>query len=257
MALPRALHEQLLIWKLSKKATSSLSRFYIYSVVLDPFLFFLILDRISVGFSLTLSRVFQVIFYILLIINLIGLKKKCDVSILSRYWNYLSFFILYLICVYGVGLLLGFNFIFRNSVLQTDTSTVFAEFLSSASVRPSVEFIIFILTVFHYFWMGPRVVKTKENFQFLCSSFLLLCYFSLVLGLINFFLVYVFDQNLLARHFVEYFHATTSYSGARFQGLAGEPRDAFGQLVVFIVLFYLFTKIHIVRLKNNLQKKDL
>jgi hypothetical protein len=254
LAIPLAFREQLLIWKLSKKATSSVTRFYIYSIVLDPFLFFVIFDRLSVGFSLTLSRGFQVIFYVFLIIHFIGLKKKSDVVVLNKYWDFLFIFIIYLIGIYSVGMLLGFNFIFKNLVSQTDTSTVFAEFLSSSSVRPFIEFFVLILTLFHYFWIGPRVVKTKENFQFLCSSLLLLCYISLTLGLINFISALIFNQNLLPRHIAEYFYDAPSYSGVRFQGLAGEPRDAFGQLVMFIVIFYFFYKIHIVKLKKHLNK---
>lgn len=251
-AIPRAFREQLLIWKLSKKATSSVTRFYIYSIVLDPFLFFLIFDRLSVGFSLSLSRGFQVIFYVSLIINLLRLKKKIDFAALNKYWDFVLIFIIYLVGIYGVGMLVGFNFTYENMFTQSDTRTVFAEFLSSASIRPFIEFFIFILTLFHYFWLGPRVVKTKENFQFFCSSLLLLCYISLTLGLINFISALIFNQNLLPRHLAEYFYDAPSYSGVRFQGLAGEPRDAFGQLVMFIVIFYFLTKINIVKLKKHL-----
>ena len=94
-AIPHAIREQLLVWKFSKKNTETISRFYIYSIVLDPFLFFVIFDRLTFGFSLTLSRLFQVFFYLLLIVNLVGLKRNSDVVILNKYWRLFLIFIIY------------------------------------------------------------------------------------------------------------------------------------------------------------------
>jgi len=253
-AMPRAIREQFRIWKSTKKMTSIGSRLYIYSIVFDPFLFFVIADRLTVGFSLTLSRGIQVIFYSLLIFRFFGLKKKSDVFTLNSYWNFFLIFLVYVFSVYLVSFVLGFNFVLKNSATQTDTSTAFAAFLSGPSVRPFIELFVLIFTISHYFWVGPRILKTKEHFQFLCSSFLLLCYISLALGLISFISALLFGQNLLPRHFVEYLYPEPSYSGVRFQGLAGEPRDAFGQVVMFIVMFYFFTKICVVQLNEATNK---
>ena len=253
-ALPAALQEQVRKWRVRKKSTPLESRLYIYSIVLDPFLFFVILDRLTVGFSLTASRGFQLAFYAVLLLRFVWLKKQFDIPALKKYWDFFLLFLIYSVFVYSLAIFFDFNFILKNQAGETDTSTAFAEFISGAKVRPFIEFFVLLLTAFHYFWFGPRMIKTREHYQFLCSTFLLVCYISLAIGFINFLCALLLGQNLMPRHLVEYLYAEPSFSGARFQGLAGEPRDAFGQLTLFLVVFYFLLKTGTIDLNNNKSK---
>lgn len=250
-ALPKAIREQYAILLATRKATPLASRLYIYSIVFDPFLFFVMLDRLTAGMSITLSRVFQILFYALLFIKFVPIRKISAVRVMNRYWVLFLLFLGYVVAIYCAGLLFGFNFIATNKLTESDAATAFAAALAAPEVRPIVELSTLFLTVFHYFWFGPRMVRTRESYQLLCSSLLLLCYVSLVLGFLNFLAALLFGQNLMPRHLVEYLYSAPSFSGVRFQGLAGEPRDAFGQLVLFLAVFYFLAKVGVVRLSEQ------
>jgi hypothetical protein len=220
-------------WKDSSKHTPIISRLYIYSIIFDPFLFFVLLDRLTVGFSFTLSRFFLFVFYAVLVIKVLRIKKKPSEPIFGAYIKLIGIFFTYAALAGVAAAILDYSFIQRAIETDRDTRSQLAQLLSYPSTRIIVEYLALALTLFHYLFMAPRMILAFEHYKFLIYSFLLLCLLSLFLGFLNFGSAVIFGYNLFPRHFVEYLYADPSFSGARFQGLAGEPRDAVGQLALF------------------------
>jgi len=203
-------------------------------------MFFVIIDRLTAGFSLTLSRLFLVAFYAMLLAGSLRLKKRPNEPSFYVYLKLACIFFAYAALAGAFAVLLDYSFIQRAAATDSDTGTRLAQVLSYPATRVGIEHFTLAFTLFHYFFIGPRMILSVEHYRFLTSSFLLLCLCSLFLGLLSFGSAAIFGQNLLPRHFVEYFYAEPSFSGVRFQGLAGEPRDAVGQLASFgVALMFL------------------
>jgi hypothetical protein len=250
-AFSYAFKEQYQLWLRSRRATSTLTRLYIYSIAFDPFLFFLLADRITLGFSMGLSRLFIITFYLLWFFNMFRLRLFSPLKHLNNFWKIFCIFILYAILLNLLLIATEKSFLSMMVLGGDDTATAFALFLNGTYIRVSMELFILIFVISHYFWVASKIITKTEHFEFLCATFLLLCYVSLLVGLLNIFLAYTFDYNFLPRHLAEYFYEEPSLSGVRFKGLAGEPRDAFGQLVLFLVAFKFMRLIGLVKISTT------
>jgi hypothetical protein len=240
--LPRSVlgmvRSQALQWRALAQSVPLTTRLFCYSVCLEPFLFFLIFDRLTVGFSLTLARTFQLALYAVLAVRGVPASLPASNRGFPSYPRAVGLFMLAFGLVYAVLYLTGSNYILRTVSTESDAANAFAQALSGAGIRPFIEALTLMLTIFHYFWLGPRLVRSRDHLVFLVLTFALLSYVSLAVGFVNFGVATVFGQNLIPRHVAEFFYEVPSYSGARFQGLAGEPRDAFGQLVLFAMVLF-------------------
>ncbi len=225
-------------WRKLAGSVPLTTRLFCYSVCLEPFLFFLIIDRLTAGFSLTLARAFQVTLYVILALRGLSARLPEQNRDFPAYHRFIGAFMGLFSLVFVVIYLTGDSYIYRATTLDSDASNAFASMLSRATVRPFIEGGTLMLTVMHYFWIGPRMIRTREHVVFLVLTFVLLSYASLAVGFVNLGSAMAFDQNLVPRHFAEFLYEAPSYSGVRFQGLAGEPRDAFGQLVLFAMVFF-------------------
>jgi hypothetical protein len=239
--------EQWETWRKGCRSTPLLARLYIGSVVFDPFLFFVLADRLTVGFSLSLSRVFTVGFYAILAARSFRIYKDSSASVINNSYRLLMSFFVFIAASYIIGLLGGFDFISQLRSTENDAQTSFAKFVALPESRSIIEFIVFFATIFHYFWVGPRIINNEERYRALCSAFILLSIISVVVGVVNLFFAMYLGFNILPRHLAEFFYESPSFSGARFQGLAGEPRDAFGQIILFLTIVYFLIKSGYVR----------
>ena len=250
-AFSYAFKEQYHIWVKTSRSTSLLTRLYIYSIIFDPFLFFIFADRLTLGFSMGFSRLFIIAFYILWFLNMFRSRSVTPFHDLSKYWDKFSVFLFYAILINLLSIVTQQSFLSKMIIGGDDTTTALALFLNGPYIRVMMELFILTFVLFHYFWVSSKIITKNEHFEFLCATFLMLSYVSLLVGLINIFVAFTFGSNLMPRHIVEYFYAEPSLSGVRFQGLAGEPRDAFGQLVLFLVAFNFMQLIGIVKIKNT------
>lgn len=250
-AIPAEIKEQFRLWRNAKRVTPLLTRLYVYSIIFDPFLFFIIADRITVGFSLSVSRLFMFLFYGFWFFRLFRAKAVTPFVALNKYWILFMLFFAYVLVFNFLSFLLGENYMLKLVAHDDDGTSDVAIFLAYPYVRLCLELASFCLTIFHYFWVGPRMLIKRDGYYFLCSSFLLICYISFAFGLINYSSALLLGQNIYPRHLAEYISSSPSFSGVRFQGLAGEPRDAFVQLVLFFVLFKFLCVVGIVNLKHS------
>jgi hypothetical protein len=134
------------------KRVSLLQKLFIWSVIIEPLLFFILLPSTTIGLPITLSRVFQAAFLILCVLNFI-FERKVILRINPLKTN--NFYIIcyfLLICISSfVGLMLGNYSIDTLSFNDYSAAAVPANFLGYY-LRPVFEgFILiyyFILFIF-------------------------------------------------------------------------------------------------------------
>jgi hypothetical protein len=209
-------------------------RVYIWSVVLEPFLYFLVVDRLFAGFSLTVSRLLQFVWLAVYLFRFNSRDKQ--EAILKRanyYYLYLLFF-----WVIAASVLGGISGGYISYSEATDTQTSVAELLSNFALRPLIEILLFIFNLWYYLIIGTRIVSKPRNHVYFIQSFLLICGVSLFVGYADLILYAASGSGIVTRHISEYFYSDIVTVGSRYHGLAGEPRDAVPQLLLMLGITY-------------------
>ena len=213
-----------------ESASSLVTKIWALGFLLEPFLYFVLIDRTSAGITINVARVLQLFVLIILVMH-ISMGKKIT---LPKY-SYKLFKPIFLFTVIAVlhSIILGFLGGTMNISLVDDFSNI-ATFLNNIYVRPYVEILILIYQLVYFVVLPSVFLKRKADFDFLFRAAFILLVLHFVLGWIDYLLVpYQFD--LLGRHFHDGVHV-----GQRFHGLAGEPRDA----AVLMLSFFFFFAIH-------------
>lgn len=217
----------------------NLKKLLSWSLILEGFLYFIILDRVVAGFSLSAARVLQAtwIFLFILRYRKIVVISSVDGDVFRN--KALSLFALVIFSTL-VGFILGNYDI---SSYNSGASNQYGTNVIFLITRPLIE----VLLTAYYYWLFLVVAKNQLSgavmYEYLLRSFLILCLLSLILGFLDLFSKVIFDEALLVRHLAEYHYAEIAEIGIRFHGLAGEPRDAVSQLLLLMaVLFVLKTK---------------
>lgn len=210
---------------------SPLFKIYVWSIILEPMLYFVIGERSVTGVTANVSRILQTVVVLWLLIGFVASSVDLrQASPFGRiYINYTIYFLL--ACIAGVyGYLRGAYTI--PVAYGTDVSA-FAGILNSAWLRPLFEYFIAIY-YFVYFVVLPRYfLKKPEHVEYYFKWFFRLFGASLLIGFIGYLLSW-FDIVLVGRHMFD-----RREIGHRFNGLAGEPRDAFVYLIFGVALYYL------------------
>lgn len=217
---------------------SLLSRLYVWSLVLEPLLFFVLFERTISGVSSNPGRILQIVVMIgLMLRSLAGLLKSSRggirmINIASPlYVNYAIYFFL---AVFAglIGILSGAYNLPAAYEYKVDESG-FSRWLNSETIRPVFEYFI-TLYYFAYFTILPRyLLKTKKSVEYFFSVFKAVFIISFVVGVIDLGLASV-GIFLVPRHIADW-----RIVGARFHGLAGEPRQAFVYLFFGLAILHL------------------
>ena len=220
---------------------SPISKVYVWSVVFEPLLFFVIWDRMTAGIGGNISRILQGLVIIALILKY--LTKPSALRIIS-FTNplYRNYFIYLGIAIFAglVGVVSG---AYEVSVpYSTSQQSYFANLLNSLTFRPLFEYFIAIY-YFIYFVVLPRyMLKTKGAVLYFISVFKTMFIISFVIGVVD-LAFNVVGIHLVPSHICNWIHV-----GTRFHGLAGEPRDAF---------VYLFLGLAVLGLEAHMKGKPL
>lgn len=197
-------------------------KLFVWSIVLEPLLFFVMSDSLYTGIHITLARTLQVIFLIIFACKFVKAKHGFLLpNLTNKYYLFFTAYFCLLIISSFVGAVFYGSYDLKN--IQGNDH-VFRFFL---------EFII-LLYYFFYFVIIPRYILTSK----LKVLYLLKCierafYFCLILGFLDLFFAY-FGSGFIPRHLVD----TPSWVsvGVRFHGIAGEPRDAFPYLIFGLLI---------------------
>ena len=208
---------------LHESSLSFTSKLYVWSVVFETLLFFILVSQDVSGVGGNLSRALQ--FGVILALIFKGLLtpfRKIQLlnpsSIYFRwYFIYFSFILFSLI----------FGIFSGGYVGKTDN-------FSANVLRPGFEYFI-TLYYFIYFAVLPVfLLNSKKGIDYFFKVFFFMFFLSFLLGIIDFLLVLVAGYELIPRHLSDMTHV-----GTRFHGIAGEPRDAFVHLFLGLSLLFL------------------
>jgi len=218
--------------------TSALSlqfRLFVWSLIADPLLFFVILDQNDTGVNLTLARVLQSAFLVLQLVRLSTGRAELGVpSPLQPMFRNYSLYVLLLLASSLLGVFVYGSYNLANTY-TLEHSSFLVEAIRGPNTRPFFELVILVY-YFVYFVVLPKyMIKSHAELRYLFKWVIRVFYVMLAVGLLD-----VFSNSLggpyIPKHSV---HMEAGYVGVRFHGLAGEPRDAFAYLLFGLAMVYL------------------
>ncbi|MDF5690847.1 hypothetical protein [Aquirufa aurantiipilula] len=209
------------------------TKVYIWSILFESLLFFIIGSQTTTGVSMTVGKILQfVVFFLFLLRILLNKGTFRIVNFWHPYYRYFTYFFILSVLAAIIGVFNGAY------TLETKYSTeyadsIFASIIRSSSFRPFVEYLI-VIYYFIYFIILPRfMIETPRAlayfFNFFKKAYILclgLGFLDIVLQLGN---IYILPRDMWEGRMV----------GFRFHGLAGEPRDA------FVYIFYGFAVLNL------------
>lgn len=218
---------------------SLLSRIFVWSIIFEPLLFFILFERTISGVTSNLGRILQIVVVIGLVLKLLSrclTSKSADVRLVNfsnplLYINYGIYFFLAMFAGF-IGLLSG-AYDLPTAYEQSNDVSGFSLFLNSQAIRPVFEYVV-TLYYFVYFAILPQyLLKTEISVEYFFSVFKTVFIISFVIGVIDFAFSAV-GISLVPRHIADW-----RTVGVRFHGLAGEPRDAFVYLFLGLAILHL------------------
>jgi len=236
---------------------SVIAKLYVWSLALEPLLFFIVVDSSVVGITGNISRLLQLTVILLLIMR--TFLSPVSSLIIPNPWfsdyKWYTFYLLYFVIAGVFGLVDGAYLlaytnpadqIIENGITIVTAQSGIAAIIKSSYVRPFLEYFITIY-YFVYFAILPRYLLFNEKaINYCLEVFIKLFFISFWIGVVAYFLAEFFALEILPRHFSDYFKrdpvtdtANITWVADRFHGLAGEPRDAFVYMVFGIGLVYL------------------
>lgn len=216
-----------------------LTRLFVWSVVLEPLLFFVLFERAQTGITGNLSRILQAMVVAVLLLrglSLLATPRAGDIRLIDPWSPLYRNYIAYLFVAVAAGLLGAFTGAYDLPVAyEAEGRSSLALILNSRATRPVFEYVVAIY-YFAYFVILPRYLLARADaLDYFFTVFRRIFVISFVIGIADLFLsaggIYV-----LPRHLSE---AGEAFTGARFHGLAGEPRQAFSHLLLGLAVFHL------------------
>jgi hypothetical protein len=210
---------------------SLISKIYVWSVVFEPLLFFIIWDEWTAGIGGNLSRIFQG--FVLFALILKYLIKSSDLRIINfsnllyrNYGIYLSVAIFAgLVNALSGGYDVSMNF---SSPMQS----YFASLLNSHVFRPLFEYVIAIYYFIYFVVLSRYLLETDRDIRYFFLVFKTMFMISLIVGVVDLAAAF-YNVRLVPCHIANW----PQWAGQRFHGLAGEPRHAFVYLFLGLAVF--------------------
>jgi len=201
------------------KNPSILCKTYVWSVLMEPLLLFVVALPIF-GLAISISKFLQLM--VLLILGLRFLVARNHVffaripAVYKKYFHYLIF----ALCSYCYGI--------YTEVYISDHYT-FSESLPTFVYRPIFEYGIILYYFLYYVMLANYFLKTPRAINYFFKIFKFTFFLTLSIGFLDLALIYMSGAAFegLPRHLSD-----MTRPGDRFHGLAGEPRDAFIYLIL-------------------------
>lgn len=213
---------------------------YVWSVALEPLLFFIVADRAFTGVMFSLSRLLQA-FVICGLCCRIAARLFTQGTIRRPWargdgWLLYSPFWLYFglaIVAGAIGVVSGAYGVSDDYGLNSPESG-FARTLNSNLARPAFEYVIALYYFLYFVVLAPVFLRTRTELRYMFDVFSALFLISFVAGIADLATGWLFNIEWLPRTL-----ADGRIIGARFHGLAGEPRTAFVYLFLGWAIFHL------------------
>lgn len=214
------------------------SRLFAWSLVLDPLLLFVFADRSRYGITIALGRTLQTVVLILVALKLplalVGDRDPQTRVVLppSHLWRRYAIYVALAVVAGIVGLASGAYSI--PVVLEFNPGeSKLAQEVNAVDFRPLVEYVIVLFYYAYFVLLTPIILHTRAHLDYFFRAFRLMLIWCLVIGFADLVAITLFGIHRLPRHL-----ADGVMVGARFHGLAGEPRHAFVYLFLALALLH-------------------
>ena len=214
---------------------SALTKIYVWSVLFEPLLYFVILPQNITGVGGNISRLFQLIVIFLLIFKfLVTLKIRFPnpFSITNRFFSYYYF---YMIVIGIIGYLTGSYSYSHENLLISNYDNFFSKLIIGNTLfRPFFEYFIALYYFIYFVILAQYILISKRAIDYFFKWFNVLFLICIFLGFFDLLLLVLFNPEYqgIGRHI-----ADNQFPGNRFHGIAGEPRDAFIYLFLCLGIF--------------------
>jgi hypothetical protein len=205
---------------------SFITKLYIWSVAIEPLLFFSLLHPSVLGFNLSVSRLLQLVVVFFVIMKFPFVLKKRPIRI-GQYYNFTSYFIYIFLVGFCAAIFSYYQFFIINPF---EGGGIF----QLISKRQIIEYLVVLYAFIYFVFLAVYFVRTKYALKYFINTMLIVFFVTVVVGYIDLFFVYFFEIELILIHIY-----TDTDPGSRFHSIAGEPRDAFVYLVFGISLMYM------------------
>ncbi len=220
--------------KIPNSNISLFVKLYIWSIIIDPLLFFILFEKSSTGISGNISKLLQLFVLLLLLFNNTkhsnSIKFPNPFNKINRFFTY--YFILTIFSGF-VGIIQG-AYSINSNFIHPEEYNFFSNFINGPYVRSIFEYFITLYNFAYFVLLPGYIIKNDSELNYFFSVFSKFFMYSIVLGYLDLILIQFFNIPFLPRHLSDWVHP-----GNRFHGLAGEPRDAFVYLIFSIGIFNL------------------
>ncbi len=213
-----------------------LTKLYVWSVVLEPMLFFVLFASNVTGVTGNVSRLLQAVVVLVLVTRLAVrlLTPNIRLPRSSWRWSLDHTYLEYVGLAVVAGVIGALSGAFDVPLQSPSGIVTYASTLNSALVRPLFEYVIAVY-YFWYFVVLPRtMLRTPRQLDYLFKVFGGMFVLSFVVGVIGLSSAALLGVEIVPRHLYD-----LRMVGARFHGLAGEPRHAFVFLFLGLAMLHL------------------
>ena len=214
---------------------SFLSRIYVWSVVFEPLMFFVLSDRSLSGLSGSVSRLLQVVVVIGLALKILSVavgqnsaKRLTTPSIVHPLYRNFSIYMFLAILAGMTGVVTGAYDLSITDEYNSE-GTEFSRFVNGAAIRPLVEYFVAVYYFIYFAILPTYLLRRRKDVGYFLSVFKTAVVCSGVVGFVSLGLGF-FDIEILPRALAD----GRVIGDNRFHGLFGEPRNAF--VAVFLGL---------------------
>ena len=215
-----------------------IEKLFVWSIVLEPMIFFTIFEANLTGIGGNISRSLQflVIVSILVRTMLTDIKDIYLPNIFHlRYRWFVIFIVFYILSMlYGYSLGAYESSTVTISRVNQGGISAFSSILNGQLVRPLLEVFILIFYFMYMVILPQFLLRNNQGINYFFKIFFFMFFLSFFLGILDLILAFFFNFELIPRTIADWRHV-----GNRFHGLAGEPRDAFVFLALGACMLYL------------------
>jgi hypothetical protein len=204
-----------------------LSKIYIWGIIFEPQLFFIILPATVVGFNITIAKLLEILLIIFIaIFSLLAFKYNLKFKIRlpeinSTVYVFIYLFILSLLASFIFGFFYGSFDINLSNIQRHD----FYNYQLDQKIITDGLIEIFILCFYFFFFsfMPSFFLDTRKKLEYFFLNFRRCFFFFLIIGYLDFFIAMISGStfDLIPRHLFDGVQI-----GERLHGTAGEPRQA-------------------------------
>ena len=204
-----------------------ISKVYVWSVVMEPLYYFILVPQNITGIGANFARIFQFIVIASLCLKLFSSKRAINLNFFSPLNINFTYYLIFAILAGFLGLYTGsysFNIDFSSQIAG---NSIIADFIRSHSFRPFFEYFIALYYFVYFVVLARYMLTSREAIDYFFKLFviaLLICFF---VGFLDLLFQLLFKYEGFPRHFSD-----GRSVGLRFHGIAGEPRDAFSYLML-------------------------